>query len=317
METATRPPNPDFAAATRLFRAALVVATFALVTAPLGAAAQCPPEAPLQNYDGGASAVCPCFVPGEEAGVILDAPASHYPLEILRIVIGWGSQFGGSPQQLEEAIRVYDAGLPNPGLPIFELPGPQLTDGFLNEFDIEPLPGEVILDSGPFTVSLRFLNSNSGDIFAPSVLHDANGCQLGKNVVYAVPGGWNDACLLGVTGDWVMYVVYRPCVPTAADDGPFIASSVPAKIISASPNPFTAYSELRFLLATEGNARVTVYAVTGQRVSELVDSDYPAGVHEVVWDAHDDNGRPMPSGVYFVELIAGEHRSVKKIHLTK
>ena len=41
--------------------------------------------------------------------------------------------------------------------------GPVLTDGVINEFDLEPLPGEIIIDSGPFTVTLEFLSQNAGD----------------------------------------------------------------------------------------------------------------------------------------------------------
>ena len=157
---------------------------------------------------------CPCFVPGEEAGAIFDVPASEYPIEILKVGIGWGSQFGGSPQVIEQAIKIYGAGLPNPGAPIFSLAGPQLTDGVINEFDLEPLPGEIMIAGGPFTVTLEFLNQNANDFFAPTVVHDGNGCQPAKNVVKAIPGGWNDACLLGVTGDWVFYVKYRSCAGT-------------------------------------------------------------------------------------------------------
>ena len=171
--------------------------------------ALCPEQPPVQNWTGGGQVVCPCFVPGERAGAVLNLPPEVFPIEILRVGIGWGSQFGGSPNVIEEAIRIYGAGLPNPGAPIFSLDGPELTDGVINEFNLEPLPGAIIVSSGPFTVALEFLNSNSGDPFSPSVVHDGNGCQLGKNVVYALPGGWRDACLLGVTGDWVFYVVYR------------------------------------------------------------------------------------------------------------
>jgi len=42
--------------------------------------------------------------------------ACEYPVEITRARIGWGSQFGGAPQSLEEAIHIYPAGLPNPAL---------------------------------------------------------------------------------------------------------------------------------------------------------------------------------------------------------
>ncbi|UCG52226.1 MAG: T9SS type A sorting domain-containing protein [Candidatus Latescibacterota bacterium] len=262
--------------------------------------------------------VCPCFVPGEEAGAVLDAPADHYPLEILRVGIGWGSQFGGSPQSLEQAIKIYAAGLPNPGAPIFTLPGPQLTDGVINEFDLEPLPDEIAIDSGPFTVTLEFLNSNAGDPFAPSVVHDGNGCQGGKNVVYAVPGGWNDACLLGVTGDWVFYVIYRPCLPgTGVGDAPQIATSSPVLLLPAQPNPFTSVTELDFFLAKPGRANVSVYDVAGRRVATLIDRPYPAGTHRITWNGDAENSERLPSGMYFVRLNASGHQSVTKVLLTK
>ena len=203
------------------------------------AAAQCPEEPIFQNWTGSGSVVCPCFVPGEEAGAIFDVPADHYPIEVLRVGVGWGSQLGGAPNTLESAIHVYEAGLPNPGARLASLSGPQLSDGFINEFDLEPLPGEVIVAGGPFTVTLEFLNANAGDIFAPSVVHDGNGCQPGANVVKATPGGWSDACSLGVTGDWVFHIVYRRTDCTG--NGTYCV---------VSPNSATAGAEMGFLGTT-------------------------------------------------------------------
>lgn len=192
-------------------------------------AAQCPEQPPIQNYTGSGTVSCPCFVPGEQAGAVLNVPPEMYPIEILRVGIGWGSQFGGAPQQLEQAIHIYEGGLPDPGTPIFSLSGPQLTDGVINVFNLEPLPGEITINSGPFTVTLEFMNQNAGDPFAPSVVHDGNGCQVGKNVVYAIPGGWYDAFALGVTGDWVFFVVYRSIRPATLSASPesIVFSEVP------------------------------------------------------------------------------------------
>lgn len=170
---------------------------------------QCPEEPELKNWTGAGSVICPCFVAGEEFGVILDAPASHYPIEITKIRVAWGSQFGGAPTSLEDSLNLYAGSLPNPGSPQFSVSGPTLTDGFINEFDITLFPGNRVITSGPFMVTLKFLNSNAGDPFAPSAVHDGNGCQSGKNSVFAIPGGWFNACALGVSGDWVMGVVYE------------------------------------------------------------------------------------------------------------
>jgi len=206
-------------------RYALVICSIALALAVTGAQAQAPcSEKTFQNFNGTGS-ICPCFVPTEEAGAVFTLSANDYPIEILKIGIGWASQFGGTGQSLEQAVKIYAAGLPNPGVPIFTLPGPQLTDGFLNEFNIEFTPGNKIINSGPFTVTLEFLNQNAGDIFAPSVYSDGNGCQPGKNVVKANPGGWADACLLGVTGDWVFYVKYRSLKAVASAAPTLVAFS--------------------------------------------------------------------------------------------
>lgn len=293
------------------------IVIMALVAGPVAASAQCNPEPPLQNYTGAGTTACPCFVQGEQAGVVLNAPAAHYPLEIVHIGVGWGSFTGGNPAQVEQAIHVYEGSLPNPGSPIFSLVGPQLADGVINDFDIEPLPGEVTIAGGPFTVTLEFFNSNAGDPFAPTVVHDGNGCQSGKNVVYAIPGGWTDACLLGVTGDWVFYVIYKPCVPTGVDDGPYVLSSAPAYLQIPRPNPFSTSTEIEFMLDSPGRAEVSVYDVGGRRVAKLVDEEYPAGVHVVSWTGRDDDGGRVPSGVYFVRLQVRDYTSVQKIQLAK
>jgi hypothetical protein len=211
----------------RSFARALVlslVLVAALSLAATGAHAQCA-ETLFQNYTGGGQVVCPCFAANEQAGAVFTLPANVYPIEITRVGIGWGSQFGGSGQTLGEAINIYAGGLPNPGSPIFSLPGPQLTDGVINEFNLDPLPGRITIASGPFTVALEFNQDNAGDPFAASVVHDGNGCQAGKNVVFAIPGGWQSACALGVTGDWVIYVKYRSLNVTAAASPASVAFS--------------------------------------------------------------------------------------------
>lgn len=180
------------------------------------ASAQCQSEPRLQNYSGSTTVSCTCFLQGEEAGAVLDAPAGDYPIQIVRVGIGWYSQFGGAPNSLEQAIHIYGAGLPNPGAPVFSLAGPTLIDGQINVFDVTSQ--NVILNGGPFTVTLEFANTNSGNMFAASVADDGNGCQLGKNVVFVLPGGWSDACPLGVSGDWIFYVDYRTNLNCATGD---------------------------------------------------------------------------------------------------
>lgn len=282
------------------------------------ALAQCPAAPPLAHYTGASNAVCPCFIPNEQAAVVFTAPPADYPLEVLRVGIAWASQFGGAPQSLEEAIHVYAGGLPDPGTPIFTLPGPVLTDGFVNQFDLEPQPGEITVASGPFTVALEFLNQNANNIFAPSVVHDANGCQAGKNAVFAQPGGWADACALGVSGDWVFFAVYRPCVPAVGIGGdPRIVMSEPLLLMPPVPNPARGPVEFEFAVARAGDAALTVYDVSGRRVAVPAAGSFAAGIHRATWDGRALHGARVAAGVYFAELRAGEHRVRRTLRIAE
>jgi hypothetical protein len=194
------------------YNSLILIASLILVAAVPAMGQLCGPTQ-INNHTGGAMNPCLCFIPNEQAGAVFTAPAQDYPIEILKIGIGWGSQFGGNPQSLETAIHLYPAGLPNPGVAQFSLPGPTLTDGVINVFDISQTAGNKIIAGGPFTVTLEFLNQSAGNAFASSVVEDANGCTAGQNAIFVMPGGWSDACLAGVTGDWVMYVEYK-CTTT-------------------------------------------------------------------------------------------------------
>ena len=62
------------------------------------------------------------------------------------------------------------------------------------------------------------------------------------------------------------------------------------------------------------NVQVTlsVYNIIGQKVAELINSEMPAGIHSVTF-----NAKNLSSGIYFYELKAGAYTSVKKMELLK
>lgn len=281
--------------------------------------ADCTEKPPIQNFTGSGQVTCPCFAAGEQAGAVFQVPAADYPFEILRVGIGWGSQFGGEPQSLEESINIYRGGLPNPGSPIFVLEGPLLNDGAINQFNLEPEPGQIVVKGtpGPVTVTLTFGNTNDGNIFAPSVVHDGNGCQAGKNVVFAQPGIWNDACALGVQGDWVFFMVYRPCsLLVGVGDEARVLASAPVFLMPPRPNPSRGSTEFEFLLAKPGTATLTVHDLLGRRVALLADEIFTAGTHRVTWNGRGIDGARVHSGVYFIELATRANRSRRSVLIT-
>ncbi len=288
--------------------------------APRPAAAQvCDEEPQLQYYSGGGQVVCPCFVTSEEAGATFDIPSDHFPIEVLRVGIGWASQFGGTAQQLEQAIHVYGAGLPDPGARVLSLGGPVLTDGAINVFDLEAQLLSTQVDTGPVTVTLEFLNSNANDIFAPSVVHDGNGCQPGgKNVIKAVPGGWFDACSAGITGDWIFFMVYRrtDCNQIGVGDE-IVTATRPVWLMAPHPNPLTAGTSIEFVLADAGETHLAVYDLAGRKTASLIDATLPAGRHATVWNGRSDRGIRVPAGIYFVTLETASGRQTRKVMVRK
>ena len=154
------------------------------------------------------------FIPNEQAAAWLTTPVAG---DIVGVQVLWASQFGGNPASQELGIHVYAAGtFPTPGALLASVTGPLMVDGSVNEFRFRDppannLPLQVPVSAGQtFVVAIEFLNQNAGNQFGTSVEIDGDGCQPGKNSVLVIPGGWNDAGLLGVTGDFGIRAVINP-----------------------------------------------------------------------------------------------------------
>jgi hypothetical protein len=92
----------------------------------------------------------------------------------------------------------------------------------------------------------------------------------------------------------------------------------PVSSLSAPyPNPFNPATTLHYALAEEGEARLTVYNLTGQVVRRLVSGRQSAGRYSVVWDGRDEGGRSVASGLYIVRLKAGVFQQTQKMMLLK
>lgn len=162
------------------------------------------------------------FVANEKGAVWLDSPCDG---TVVAVQVFWRSQFGGAAQSIENAIEIFDNGtFPVPGALLETIGGPLMSDGVLNEFrfldDQNTIPLAVPVTNGQrFVVSFQFANSPAGG--GPSLVTDANGCQAGRNGIFAdPPSAWFNSCALGVSGDFVIRAVIDcPAAPTSANLG--------------------------------------------------------------------------------------------------
>ena len=78
------------------------------------------------------------------------------------------------------------------------------------------------------------------------------------------------------------------------------------------PNPFNPATKIKFDIAKQTNAKLTVYDLTGRQVAVIVDQQMNPGKYEISFDA-----AKYASGVYFYKLETGYFTNVKKMLLVK
>jgi len=88
----------------------------------------------------------------------------------------------------------------------------------------------------------------------------------------------------------------------------------------AVPTPFPARTEIQYWVPAGQEAcrvTLTVYDARGRVVRHLIEGDMPPGAHAVSWDAKDDGGAPVASGVYFYSMEAGDYANRRKMVLIR
>ena len=84
------------------------------------------------------------------------------------------------------------------------------------------------------------------------------------------------------------------------------------------PNPFNPETTIKYQLPEAGDVNLEVYNMLGQVVRTLVSTNQNAGRYVLQWDATNDSGHPLSSGIYFYRIQAGgEFQSIKKMLLLK
>lgn len=98
-----------------------------------------------------------------------------------------------------------------------------------------------------------------------------------------------------------------------------IAGETPAAPLglAAFPNPFNPATTISFTLPAAARATVLVHDARGALVRTLFDERRAAGPHAVVWNGMNDRGEPVPSGIYFVTVRAGEASASVKAALVR
>ncbi len=105
------------------------------------------------------------------------------------------------------------------------------------------------------------------------------------------------------------------CAPLAIEEMPGIPTDY--SLEQNYPNPFNPATTISFSVPEAGLVRLAVYNVLGQEVKTLVNSARNAGNYRVTWDATNEHGEKVNSGLYIYRLQAGNKVLSNKMVLMK
>ncbi|UCF64079.1 MAG: M20/M25/M40 family metallo-hydrolase [bacterium] len=83
------------------------------------------------------------------------------------------------------------------------------------------------------------------------------------------------------------------------------------------PNPFNAHTIFNYVLNSSAQVKIKIYNAAGQKVAEIQDAWQSAGEHRVNWQAKDDNGNTLPSGLYFAHFTFNHTVKTQKVMLIR
>ena len=83
------------------------------------------------------------------------------------------------------------------------------------------------------------------------------------------------------------------------------------------PNPFNPTTKIRFTNDRSSNVKVTVYALTGEKVATIMNKLVNAGAYDVSWNGKSSNGTVVPTGMYLYDIESDGRRLQGKMLFLK
>jgi len=84
------------------------------------------------------------------------------------------------------------------------------------------------------------------------------------------------------------------------------------------PNPFNPSTTFEFSIPNESKVELAIYNIKGQIIKTIVNNEFIAGIHSIIWNGDDENNNSVSSGIYYYKLnINGRTEAVRKCLLLK
>ena len=83
------------------------------------------------------------------------------------------------------------------------------------------------------------------------------------------------------------------------------------------PNPFNPVTNIRYDIPVASDVRIDIYNIAGKKVRTLVSREHQPGRYKIQWNATNEFGSPVATGMYIYKIHAKDFVSVKKLLLMK
>jgi flagellar hook assembly protein FlgD len=100
---------------------------------------------------------------------------------------------------------------------------------------------------------------------------------------------------------------------TATDD----VSTPRSLTLDVYPSPFNPVTTVALSLPRPSPVSIKIYDIRGRQVRTLFQGELFEGRHEFRWDAADDAGDPLASGVYVLRTQTEQETKTRKVALVR
>jgi hypothetical protein len=109
--------------------------------------------------------------------------------------------------------------------------------------------------------------------------------------------------------------IYKPDSTTSVNSDMILP--VETNLYQNYPNPFNPSTNIKFRISETGNVSIKIFNVLGKEIKQFLKENLSSGEHNIQLDGKDNLGRTLPSGIYFIQMIAGSYQKTIKTILLK
>lgn len=158
---------------------------------------------------------------------------------------------------------------------------------------------------------VEIYNINSGNLtrgIDMNMSHSGMACAVLNNRIFSI-GGYES------TNNYpINHVHVLETNVTALEDHAIQPTGI--MLLKAYPNPFNGQVRIEIDLPNADNVAVEILNSTGQKIREINTAALSAGKNRLQWDAKDNYGNTVVSGIYFIRIAyRNQNKTLKLLHV--